>query len=147
MTKFCNIFMELFVRRLFHFEHRANRQEYIIRMGTYVVIRTLAPLSIKHCEHHSYIIVQCLFWLFIPVAVVYIIQCITISIRRLHDINYSGLWVLLGGAPICIPYPFNLFIPHYSALFVLALCFIKGTDGANKYGEQPESIRTKLSVL
>jgi uncharacterized membrane protein YhaH (DUF805 family) len=138
MTRFYNTFMELFVRRLFHFERRANRKEYIIRMSTYVVIRTLAPLVIKHCEHHPYIIVQCFFWLFILFSITYILQCFTVSIRRLHDINYSGWWILLGSVPITIPYPFNLWIPHYSALFVLVLCCIKGTEGANKYGERPE---------
>lgn len=50
-----------------------------------------------------------------------------ISIKRLHDTNISGSALLL------------VVIPLLGLLFLLIVCgFIKGTDGENKYGEQPE---------
>ena len=46
------------------------------------------------------------------------------QIKRLHDIGLNGLFVLL------------LFVPMVGELSILALLFVPGTEGANKYGEQ-----------
>lgn len=50
---------------------------------------------------------------------------IGVWIRRLHDINKSGWWVIL------------LFTPIVNLLFGLYLCYKKGDEGVNVYG-QPE---------
>lgn len=46
-------------------------------------------------------------------------------IRRLHDFNWSGWFSLL------------FIIPILNAIFGLALLFVPGTKGANKYGQPP----------
>jgi hypothetical protein len=50
---------------------------------------------------------------------------ITLTIRRLHDVNRSGWWVLIYAIP-------------YLGLAVLFLWFSdKGTDGINRFGPSP----------
>lgn len=54
------------------------------------------------------------------------IAFLTCSIRRLHDRDKSGwnlLWVLL---------------PIFGVIYLLVLYLLPGTDGANRFGRQPE---------
>lgn len=45
-----------------------------------------------------------------------------LTVRRFHDINFSGWWTLLG------------FIPVIGAFVLVVFACIPGTDGENKYG-------------
>ena len=45
-----------------------------------------------------------------------------LSVRRLHDINFSGWWVLVG------------FIPVIGVVALIVFGCIPGTEGENKYG-------------
>ena len=54
------------------------------------------------------------------------IPTIAVSVRRLHDIGYSGLWVLLGLIP------FGLFV-------LLQFFALEGQHGPNQYGPNPRS--------
>jgi len=49
---------------------------------------------------------------------------ITFGIRRLHDIDKSGWWILL------------LLIPIVNIIFGLYILFAKGTEGVNRFGPQ-----------
>lgn len=50
---------------------------------------------------------------------------ILVSIRRLHDLNQSGWFLLIA------------LIPYVDIIFSLYLTFAKGTVGTNKYGRDP----------
>lgn len=50
---------------------------------------------------------------------------ITVSVRRLHDRDMSGWWVLLG------------LVPVIGALILLILFLLRGTDGPNRFGPDP----------
>lgn len=52
---------------------------------------------------------------------------VTLSIRRLHDLEKDGMFVLLA------------FVPTVNFIFWLYLCIVKGTDGPNQYGADPLS--------
>ncbi len=45
-----------------------------------------------------------------------------LSVRRLHDINFNGWWVLVG------------FIPVIGVVALMIFACIPGTEGENKYG-------------
>ena len=61
------------------------------------------------------------------IIVIYLTSAILmlpVAIRRLHDINASGWWILIH------------LIPWFG--FLMYIVFLrKGTDGPNKYGEDP----------
>lgn len=50
---------------------------------------------------------------------------VTLSIRRLHDLDKDGMFVMLA------------FVPTVNFIFWLYLSIAKGTDGSNRYGEDP----------
>lgn len=60
---------------------------------------------------------------------------LAVMIRRLHDADFAGWWVLLCFAFISVGYPFGPLIA--TAAFYLFFMTRKGTDGANRYGEPP----------
>ncbi len=53
------------------------------------------------------------------------ISAIMLNIRRMHDMNKSGWWLLL------------VFVPFINLLFVLYMFFAKGTQGSNRFGANP----------
>lgn len=50
---------------------------------------------------------------------------LSVTIRRLHDLNRSGWFILIG------------FIPVVNFFYYIYVLFFKGTEGANKYGPDP----------
>jgi len=65
-----------------------------------------------------------LFILFLPFFIYAIFQ----TIRRLHDLNYSGWWWPIKIITIIIP---------LGLILDLILCVADGTPGKNQYGEDP----------
>ena len=59
-------------------------------------------------------------------ALVFIIPSFAVGIRRLHDTNRSGWWILIG------------FIPLIGALVLIYFFVLEGTRGANQYGADPK---------
>ena len=58
-------------------------------------------------------------------ALATIIPSIAIAVRRLHDLDRTGWWFLLG------------FIPLIGAIILLIWYATKGTDGPNRFGPDP----------
>ena len=54
-----------------------------------------------------------------------IVPGIAVAVRRLHDTNRSGWWLLL------------CFVPFVGAIVLLVWMCSEGTKGANKYGDEP----------
>ncbi len=54
------------------------------------------------------------------------IPTLAVSVRRLHDIGYSGWWLLL-----CL-------VPFIGALVILVFWVMDSQTGANKYGPSPK---------
>ena len=52
---------------------------------------------------------------------------LAVQIRRLHDTNRTGWYSLIG------------IIPVIGVIIILILCAQEGTQGDNKYGEEPNS--------
>ena len=50
--------------------------------------------------------------------------CLSNAVRRLHDVNMSGWWLLLGWTPI-------------GWILYIIMAFVGGTDGDNKFGPRP----------
>lgn len=56
------------------------------------------------------------------------IPAVTVSVRRLHDLDWSGWWVLLFVVPL-------------GNLALLVLFCLRGTRGRNRFGSDPLSSR------
>ena len=64
-------------------------------------------------------------YLFLGIALVTLIPAISVGVRRLHDTNRSGFFLLIG------------FIPFIGGLILLFFLIPDGTKGKNKYGANP----------
>jgi uncharacterized membrane protein YhaH (DUF805 family) len=59
------------------------------------------------------------------VGLALLIPSIAAGVRRLHDTNRSGWWLLIA------------FIPLIGAIVLLVFFVTEGTQGSNEYGENP----------
>ena len=101
-------------KKYFDFNSRASRSEYWFFQLYFAIIYIL----------WFFIIIESFFFLGIIVLLT-IIPVISAQVRRLHDTNHSGWWVLAGTV-----------IPFVS-FYVLYLLCVKSDDGRNKYGDYP----------
>ncbi len=56
-----------------------------------------------------------------------LVPSIAVSVRRLHDIDRTGWWVLLS------------FVPLIGAIVLLVFAVQEGTPGDNRYGPNPKT--------
>jgi uncharacterized membrane protein YhaH (DUF805 family) len=57
-----------------------------------------------------------------------LLPTIAVTVRRLHDTDRTGWWILLG------------FIPIIGGIVLLVFYVLEGTRGPNRYGPDPKSI-------
>jgi uncharacterized membrane protein YhaH (DUF805 family) len=60
------------------------------------------------------------------VALAFLIPGIAVSVRRLHDQDKSGWWLLIG------------LIPVLGFIVILVFTFLEGTKGDNRFGADPK---------
>ena len=101
------------------FSGRANRREFWCFTAFYVwlwLVGFAFALS-----------VPLLALVFLMLGFAAVLPLVSVTVRRLHDVNRSALWLLLGVVP---------FIGSY-ALSVLLM--LPGSAGPNAYGPEPEA--------
>lgn len=85
-------------------------------------------------------LLQTFLYLLIVIFLVFLtIPSITIAVRRLHDLNFSGFWIFLEIPIIIALYSISFPSVIITWSFSLILLLIKGNKGANKYGEEPKN--------
>ncbi len=116
-----------------NFKDRASRSEYWFALLGWLLIQTFVALAfiiIMHATPRgSKGILSFLTITYIASLFYFIIPMWSVSWRRMHDLNKSGLWLLLN----FIPYA-NVLI---SLVFIVLFC-LKGTDGPNRFGPATE---------
>lgn len=119
-----NIYTLLF-DKLFTLKGRSSRKEYIIKVILLTTFMIVWSYTIDLLGDET------TFFSFSYILVLFIInnllffQYFPLAVRRFHDINSSGWYVLLTFAP-------------FGQLVILWLMFKKGTSGINDYGEEPK---------
>jgi len=113
----------LFIRNLFSFKGRASRKEYAVRFITILFYLFILDLYKLDKNDSWFLIIT--FWVSIILTWISMLQYFPLAVRRLHDLNANGWFVLIS------------FIP-FGQLLILWLMFKKGIDGVNDYGEPPE---------
>lgn len=113
----------LFFDKFFTTKGRGSRKEYIVKFIAILVFGLTSDYTQKYTDNR---IIEFLHVFVLgSVVIIMILQYIPLAIRRLHDLNASGWYILLS------------FVP-FGQLLILWLMFKKGTDGPNKYGDPPE---------
>lgn len=107
----------------FSLKGRATRSEWLlwrlIRILIYLVIKTFEDLiRSKELPPAFYLIL-------VIISIITLWINISFDVRRLHDIDFSGWWILLN------------FIPFVSLSFFFILAIKKGTHGPNSFGADP----------
>lgn len=142
MDEIKNNFKSVFFRNYFNFKGRADRTEmwlfqavlYMIFQVVYILMYPFIILgafisAFNHSLSYNHISILNMFvvyGLFFIVMIPFIIPSIALAVRRLHDTNRSGWYLLLQ------------FIPLIGGIIVLFLLAIDGDKGANQYGDDPK---------
>ena len=109
-----NEFMTV-VKNYVGFTGRAGRKEYWMFFLVYVLIYiALMVLSSMAPKIGGIILVIFALGLLLP--------SIAVGVRRLHDTDHSGWWMLISIIPL-------------AGLYLLYLLIIEGTPGSNRFGE------------
>ena len=121
--KISNKMYSLFFSRLYKFQGRSSRKEYIARLLLTTVVFITAAYTVDYIEYVSLITVLYRGTLLFCMIIMFF-QYIPLAVRRLHDLNENGWYVLIT------------FLP-FGQLLMLWLIFRKGSPTTNKYGEPP----------
>ncbi len=104
----------------FKTEGRLNRKRYFLRGCILFFICMIVEGILVAIQNISLIAIGSII-LYIPL----LISGVMLAIRRSHDLNHSGQYVIY------------MFIPIVGMIISLVLLFKKGTDGPNTYGPDP----------
>ncbi|HEX5262965.1 MAG TPA: DUF805 domain-containing protein [Phenylobacterium sp.] len=117
------------LRKYATFTGRARRTEYwLFWLFTFVVEMVVGGLTGSFSHGIEYMTtVSFGLMLYLVVALALIVPSLAVAVRRLHDTNRSGWWVLIG------------LLPVLGALVLLVFMVLPGTVGANSYGEDPKA--------
>lgn len=110
-----------------NFEGRANRAEYWWVVLWNVIITLfclfLGAMAASSRDYTLMIFGVFLIGIYGIYSLATIIPSISLTVRRLHDIDKTGWLCLIG------------LIPYIGGLIVLVLTLLEGTKGPNRYGE------------
>ena len=81
------------------------------------------------------IIIACI--VLCPIIITYNIIVVFLTIKRLHDIGFSGWWYLLMVVLGWVLAFNNFLYIVYSLLFFSVFAFVSGKKAPNKYGDKP----------
>lgn len=114
-------------RKFGEFSGRARRREYwFFQLFNWIAIFLLAFLvSFIEGESVNETVGSSLFGLYFLVVLV---PSWTLTVRRLHDINMSGWWLLIT------------LLPFVGGVALTVFCLIDSTPGTNRYGPNPKGI-------
>ena len=112
-------------KRYFDFQGRSNRKEYWLYVLIYLIQLVVAislDMMVFGTAPGQGVPVT-----YFLVLLVNIIPAIAVSIRRLHDTNRSGWWLLIS------------LIPIIGGIVFFVFSVLRGTPGPNRFGRQPGS--------
>ena len=108
------------IKKYAKFEGRANRTQYwyfvLTQFLAFFILELLCVIPFVNIIAGLALLVL---WLGL------IVPGIAVAVRRLHDTNRSGWWLLL------------CFVPFVGSIVILVFMCLEGTKGANKYGDEP----------
>ena len=118
------------LRKYFVIKGRASRSEYwflqLIVTPTFTYLGwAVDPIADGYGQPNIF------FWISLVSVFVFFIPAITCQIRRFHDINKSGWFILIN------------FIPFVGWIIALVMLVGKGTEGKNRFGDYPLKLKRR----
>lgn len=117
-------FVQAFTQNYANFEGRARRSEYwwftLVNAGIALGILFVTAIIAASAEAAVPLILLTFLWLAAT-----IIPSLAVAVRRLHDTNKSGWWLLLQLVPL-------------GGIVILIFLLIEGDPGPNQYGWPPK---------
>ena len=118
-----DIVIKCITKKYFDFSSRAPRKEFWLFILFYmggVFLLTVTDLTIETYDVESGI------GLFTSIFVLLtLIPYLSVSVRRLHDTNRTGWWLLIA------------IIPLIGGIWLIVLYCFRGNQGANSFGKEP----------
>ena len=140
-----NLFIRCFSKKYFQFKGRASRKEYLSFLIFNSLLLFLMGVLINISSSNIFIITLAGVYKLIS-----IFPSISVTVRRVHDLNLSAWWCTILIVLFSMLIPFIKISTNIIALcaliilgisiFILSLfvIFKKGTDGVNDYGQPLE---------
>lgn len=143
MNFFSAVKKTFFSKNIINFSSRASRSEYwwsfLIGLPLQIVFQAAGQTTNEYLRFSAmheglgeesyitsthYLVLE----IFLLIGLYAAIAMLAVTCRRLHDLNHSGAWIILGFIPLV-----NVIV---GIVFLIMFCQ-KGTTGQNKYGEDP----------
>lgn len=122
------------LRRYAEFEGRSTRREYwafqilyTLIMTGFVILMAIAGAMAPRGSLDGFALLIVLVMIVTGLGLV--IPQISVTCRRFHDQDRSGLLMLLG------------LIPYVGGVILIVFMFLGGTSGPNRYGDDPRETR------
>jgi uncharacterized membrane protein YhaH (DUF805 family) len=119
-------FLEVLTKKYATFEGRARRREYWYYVLFFVLANVALAIVDLIAGTYSKEAGMGLFGALFVLAT--LIPTIAVTVRRLHDTDRSGWWVLIG------------LIPLIGSLVLLVFAVLDSTPGANRFGANPKGV-------
>ena len=125
------------LRRYAEFSGRSRRREYWmfwllnVLISAFVGLVTLLMAMAVETEEEMMVVVNQLIVLWVIVSVAFFIPGLAVTVRRLHDTDRSGWSILFG------------LIPVIGGFMLLYFYVQDGTEGPNRFGDDPKGERTQ----
>lgn len=129
-------------KRFYDFKTRTTRKEFWVFQALNIGITYLLIFI-------EYFIPMTVDWISITYGLIAFLPSISISVRRLHDVNKPGWLILLLYLLGILNYAIVFLLPETSwilasvassltlGVYIFYLCLKRGTPGPNKYGPDP----------
>jgi uncharacterized membrane protein YhaH (DUF805 family) len=131
------------LKRYFEMSGRSRRKEFWLFMLLMVVVSILAGM-IDSMLGMSRMIGGVYGPVTLVAALAFVIPQFSVSIRRLHDTERSGWWLLLFCVPVAVSVAmfrtgqWNYALANLVLLILLYFFVLDGTRGPNRYGSDPK---------
>lgn len=117
LTLTLGMFMFEALKKYAVFDGRATRKEYWLFVLLYIIL--IIVFSVL-----DVLLSSSIFVVLVPLAL--LIPQLAVIVRRLHDINCSGWWILLA------------LVPLLGSIILFVMMLIDGTKGKNRFGDDPK---------
>lgn len=111
-----------------NFNGRARRAEYwFFSLGSFLMLIAFYFIGIVGAFSQSMVLTVAGIGFYLLLSLGLLVPSIAVAVRRLHDLNKSGWYYLIGLIPLVGP------------IILLVWFFTDGDRFANKYGEDPKN--------